>query len=102
MSKSVLHPRAAEQSLLRRLTENVRVLRRWMAAHEVKGADICRGTGIRPQLLCHILKGRASITKVNAVRLAGFTGIPVENLVDQKNVLILRTNLRDPKQALQE
>jgi transcriptional regulator with XRE-family HTH domain len=70
----------------------LQLLRAWIAQNEVTQAEICRATGIRPQAMCHILKGRHTISKTNALRLAAYTGIPVENLVNQKLVLILRIN----------
>ena len=65
-------------------------LRNWVARHKVKQMDICRATGLSPSMVCRILKGENKISLRSAVRLAGYTGLPVENLANPQFVLIVR------------
>ena len=70
----------------------IRELRRWMDEHQVTQAEVSRSTGLHYSHISLILSGRRGITVPTAMRLAGFTGIPVEKLVNHEKVLVVRTS----------
>jgi transcriptional regulator with XRE-family HTH domain len=75
------------------MTEGQMMFRAWVRENDVKQADICRATGIKPPVVCKILKGTTPISLRSATAIAGYTGLPVEKLVNPKYVLVVRKYL---------
>jgi transcriptional regulator with XRE-family HTH domain len=75
------------------MSEGQMLFRKWVRDNEVKQAEICRGTGLKPPVICKVLKGKMPISVRTATAIAGYTGLPVEKLVNPKFVLVVRKYL---------